>query len=93
LEFVLFFLLTFPEVIINPYHSPLQAFKHQDVLMAKSQLITNAVRNSVLYHFSECSVVPIDPVLKLGILDKVVDGLAVIWKRNCNDSILVIIFW
>jgi len=92
LEFVLFFLLTFSKVIINP-HSPLQAFKHRDILMAKSQLIIDAVRNGILYHFSECSVVPTDPVLKLGKLDKVVDSLTIIWKRNCNNSILVIIFW
>ena len=93
LEFVLFFLLIFSEVIINPYYSPLQAFKHQDILMTKLQLIVDAVRNGILYHFSECSVIPTDLVLKLGKLDKVVDGLAIIWKKNCNNSVLVIIFW
>ena len=61
--------------------------------MAKPQLITDAVRNGILHHFSECSVIPTDLVLELGKLDEVVDSLAVIWKRNCNDSVLVIIFW
>jgi len=61
--------------------------------MAKPQLIVDVVRNGILYHFSECSVIPTDLVLELGKLDEVVDSLAVIWKRNCNDSILVIIFW
>jgi len=83
----------FSEVIINPHYSPLQAFKHRDFLMAKPQLIMDAVRNGILHHFSECSVIPIDPVLKLGKLDKVVNGLAIIWKRNCNNSILITIFW
>ena len=61
--------------------------------MAKPQLIADAVRNGILHHFSEYSVVPTDPVLELGKLDEVVDSLAVIWKRDCNDSVLVIIFW
>ena len=61
--------------------------------MAKPQLIMDVVRNGIPHHFSECSVVLTDPVLELGKLDEVVDSLAVIWKRNCNDSVLVIIFW
>jgi len=92
LEFVPFFLLPFPEVIINPHYSPLQAFKRRDVLMAKPQLIVDVVRNGILYYFFECSVVSMDLVLELGKLDEVVNGLAIIWKRS-NDSILVIIFW
>ena len=58
-----------------------------------TQLITDVVRNGILHHFSECSVILTDPVLKLGKLDEVVDSLAVIWKRDCNDSVLVIIIW
>ena len=92
MEFVLFFLLMFLEVIINPYHSSLQAFKHRDILVAKPQLIMDAVRNGILHHFSECSIVPMDLVLKLGKLDEVIDGLAIIWKRNCNNSVLITIF-
>jgi len=61
--------------------------------MAKPQLIVDAVRNGILHYFSECSVVLTDLVLELGKLDEVVDSLAVIWKRDYNDSILVIIFW
>ena len=61
--------------------------------MAKPQLIVDAVRNGILHYFSECSVVLTDLVLELGKLDEVVDSLAVIWKRDCNDSVLVIIFW
>ena len=46
--------------------------------MAKPQFIADAVRNSILHHFSECSVIPMDPVLELGKLDEVVDSLAII---------------
>jgi len=55
--------------------------------------IVDAIKNGILHYFSECSVISMDLVLELGKLDEVVDGLAVIWKRNCNNSILVIIFW
>ena len=88
-----FFLLAFPEVVVNPHHSPLQAFERRNVLMAKPQLVADTVRNGILHHFPECPVIPTDLVLKLSKLDKVVDGLAVIREWDCNDCVLIIIFW
>jgi len=32
-------------------------------------------------------------ILKLGKLDKIIDGLAIIMEGNCNNSILIIVFW
>ena len=61
--------------------------------MAEPQLITDVVRNGILDHLSESPVIPVDPILKLGKLDKVVDSLTIIWKGDCNDSIFIIIFW
>jgi len=34
-----------------------------------------------------------DVVLELGKLDKVIDSLAIIWKGDCYDSILIVILW
>jgi len=46
--------------------------------MAEPQLVMDAVRDGILDHLSESPVVPVDPILELGKLDKVVDSLAVI---------------
>ena len=59
--------------------------------MAKPQLIVDVVRNGILYHFSERPITLTDAVLELGKLDKVIGSLAIIWKRDCYDSILIII--
>jgi len=61
--------------------------------MAEPQFVTDAVRDGILDHLPESPVIPADPILKLGKLDKVVDSLAVIWKGDCNDSIFIVIFW
>jgi len=53
----------------------------------------NVIRNGILDHLPESLVIPADPILKLGKLDKVVDSLAIIWKGDCNNSIFIIIFW
>ena len=46
--------------------------------MAEPQLVTDAVRDGILDHLPESSVILADPILKLGKLDKVVDSLATI---------------
>jgi len=47
--------------------------------------------DGILYHFSERPIILTDAVLELGKLDKVIGSLAIIWKRDCYDSILIII--
>jgi len=49
------------------------------------------VGDGILYHFSEQPIILTDAVLELGKLDKVIGSLAIIWKRDCYDSILIII--
>jgi len=61
--------------------------------VAEPQLVTDVVRDGILNHLFESSVVPADSILKLGKLDKVVDSLAIIWKGDCDDSVFIVIFW
>ena len=46
--------------------------------MAEPQLIMDVVKDSILHHFPECPVIPVDLVSKLSKLDKIVDSLTII---------------
>jgi len=59
--------------------------------MTELQFVMYVVGDGILYHFSEQSIILIDAVLELGKLDKVIGSLAIIWKRDCYNSILIII--
>ena len=82
-----------PKIIINSQYSSLQTLKHQNVLVTEPQFVIYTVGDGILYYFLEQSIIPTDVVLELGKLDKVIDSLAIIWKRDYYNSILIVILW
>ena len=89
--FVLFFLNSSPVVVIYFQDCLFIPLKCCKVFFAKAKFLADPTWNCVLDHFSQGTVILSDPVLVLGKLYKVVDGLAVWGERDCNNSIFIIV--
>jgi len=80
------------EIIIYSYYSPLQSLKGRDIFMTKPQFITDAVQNGILYYLLKWPIILSNAILKLDKLDKIIDSLAIIVKRNCDNGVFIIVF-
>ena len=85
--------MAFPVIVINPQYSPFKAFKRRHVLMTEPQLISYTAGESILTNLSQGAVVPLNVILILRKLDKIIYCLSVIGERNCYNGILIVILW
>ena len=61
--------------------------------MAKAKFVTDSVWEGIFNHLAEGAIISPNAILVFCELDKVIDSLAVMGKRDCYYCILVIVLW
>jgi len=74
--------MTFPKVVVNPHHCSFEPFKGGHIFVTKTEFLSNVVRERILDHFPQRTVVPANAVLVLYELDEIVNCFPIIGEGD-----------